>query len=1250
MHLQRLEIQGYKSFATRTTFEFDAGLTAIVGPNGSGKSNIMDALRWVLGETATRQMRAKRLEDVIFTGSEQRAPAGMAEVRLILDNNDGWLPLDFAEVEVVRRTHRSGDSEFLINGNAVRLRDIQDLFARGGLGPGSYALLGQGSVEEVLRLKPEERRGLIEEVAGVRRHRLQMEDARRRRTDAHENLERARLVLDEIEPRMRTLERQAKRARQHAGIVAELQRALLQYYGHEWRRLHTDLTAQRAAHDQRAAEQETATHRLTEAEAALLAWEHALQEARQAADEASAERRRIQEQVRDLEHAQGLARQREDMLSARVLEFWTEREALEAELRDLDAEPAQAQPAALSEQQLETTRERLHERETALAEAERALTEHRREAEAVAEGLARLQRAAADAAERQRLGDEELHRLEPEQAARRTRETALRMRLQEAEQTSLAAAEEAATAGRDAADAREQRSRLAQRYSTAAATLRKVEASRADRDRRLTRARDRLQMLEELQAESEGMQQGLRALFGSRGVPRAGESSGIPGVLGVLRHLISAPKGLERAVEAALEGYLDAVIFEAAADAEQTITVLLTERAGRILALPLDTMRPRSALALQAERGVVGVASALVRCDARHREIVDTLLGRVVVVEDLDTGRQIIKRGLGTAVTRDGHLLHANGAISGGRMAEAGSFTRENELRSLPGEIEALERKLAETADVDGQRRSLEETERELRAAEDAAEAAAAVRETAQDNAAERRADVVRAQSEIAALEAEAARAQARLQTLENERATDATQHTRREAERAALQARRPDAAALAALETQREQAAVTASRAAAAARAAAGEHEALRQALAARTASLARVREGVETRSAQIQTLELERTALTTAISQREAELATARQSLDAVAPDDGPEAQQLTRLSGLDGERRGAVQTAQRSLLATERALVTAAGAVHDVEGNLRVLREQMVADGLQVDAQGRVETEAVDVPAYLSAQTAEPSAAAAGAGHGPPDATAHSSDAANAAGGPQTATAAPQREGEAEQGSEEEDAVDPPSLEALRAEIETLRGRLRWLGNVNPDAAAEFAEIEERYSALSMQIADLEGAEQRMLAAEAELSALIRERFADAFTNVDKHFRRYFQVMFRGGNGRLLLTDEEDWENTGVEIQAQPPGKRLDNLAMLSGGERSLTAIALLFAMLEAHPAPFCVLDEVDAALDEANVVRFVSALHSLRERTEFVVITHNRRTIEQADTIYGITMGADSVSRVLSVRLADLNLED
>ena len=334
MRLKRLEMQGYKSFATKTVFDFDSGITAIVGPNGSGKSNIMDALRWVMGETANKQMRAKRLEDVIFSGSESRAPAGLAEVTLTLDNSAQWLPLDFAEVAVTRRVHRDGESEFLINGSKVRLRDIQELFTSSGLGQESYALMGQGLVEEVLRLKPEERRGLIEEVADVRRHRVKMLDARRKREQSHENLERARLLVEEIEPRMRTLERQAKRALQHAELSAELQAALRRFYRSECLRLQSDLAGRRALHDQRRSEQAGASRGLQEAEQSLARWDTEIKAAREALEEVSSEQRERAARVRELEHAQELERQREAML----------REGAEQLRADLDALSTEADP------------------------------------------------------------------------------------------------------------------------------------------------------------------------------------------------------------------------------------------------------------------------------------------------------------------------------------------------------------------------------------------------------------------------------------------------------------------------------------------------------------------------------------------------------------------------------------------------------------------------------------------------------------------------------------------------------------------------------------------------------------------------------------------------------------------------------------------------------------------------------------------------------------------------------------------
>jgi chromosome segregation protein len=1188
MYFKRLEIQGYKSFATRTVFEIDPGMTAVVGPNGSGKSNIMDALRWVLGETATSQMRAKRLEEVIFAGSETRAPTGMAEVRLVLDNSEHWLPVDFNEVAVTRRVHRNGESDFLLNDNRVRLRDIQEMFQRSGLGPGSYALMGQGLVEEVLRLKPEERRGLIEEVADVRRHRIKMVQARKKREQTRENLERARLLVEEIEPRARTLERQAKRALQHAELSNDLQHALRRYYGRESRRLQSELQTRKAAaeratllRDQSAQAVETAEHDLEQ-------WREAIRVAREAYERASAERRRLSESLRELEHAQEIARQRQPLLGRRADELSADLAALATEAKAVD-ETSQAaaegtQHATTLAADGDSARATLVEAEGLLRQTEGERDTLRERAGAVDALTARHRDAEAQESVRRDRIASERESIEPTTTTRAERIVTLRMRVGHAQEAANAAASVAAEAGRDADEAREQREELVQRFYAAGAYLRNLEAARADRERRLARARDRLELLRELQAESEGMNQGLRALFGSRGVPHADEPSGIPGVVGVIRHLVRSPRGLERAIEAALGDYIDAVIFETGDDASNTIQALLTERAGRIVALPTDEIRHRSPLALPGERGVVGVASALVKCDSRYRQLVDTLIGRVIVVEDLQTGRQIIKRGLGTVVTRDGNLLRANGAIAGGVIAEAGAFTRENELQSLPEEIEHLERSLAESANIEERRTELEQIESDLREAESSSERRMATRVEAQQESAARQAEVVRMQAEIESLEAESTRAASQLTALRREEASlDAARERRREAS-AEAEAKRPSSEALSAVEARREQ--------------------------------QSRRVGGLETSIAEREVrLGQARTVLRASLAADSADAGEAGEAskdggsaADGALPDGGasgddgmPEARVVTRLSAEETPQRERLQRCQHEQINAERVLVAAESTVHETDGVIDRLRDQMQSDELRLDAAGRV------------VGVGEPSVA-----HG---------------------------EGEAGEPVEGEQPLDE-----LREQIEALRGRLRWLGNVNPDAATEYTEVKERFDFLSGQIEDLEGAERRMLEAEAELAELIEGKFTDAFNAVDHQFRRYFQTMFRGGSARLQLSGEEGDELPGVEIVAQPPGKRVESLNMLSGGERALTAIALLLAMLEVNPAPFCVLDEVDAALDEANVERFLNALKTLGERTQFVLITHNRRSIEQADSIYGITMGEDSVSRVLSVRLADLELEE
>ena len=549
----------------------------------------------------------------------------------------------------------------------------------------------------------------------------------------------------------------------------------------------------------------------------------------------------------------------------------------------------------------------------------------------------------------------------------------------------------------------------------------------------------------------------------------------------------------------------------------------------------------------------------------------------------------------------------------------------------------------------------VETIERELREAEQANEAAAADRAAAQEDAASRLAEQMRVQTEIAALEAEATRNAAAIDRLAEEAQRLAAARIEREAERSSITAQRPSAEALAESDRASIAQIEIVSRAAARLSTTEGERNALREALQAREAARARAREQHAARTAQIGEIETEIAALTRAIAERETALTEARTVRDAQTSVDAAqsaEARAVAQLLTQETERPAAVRTAQHTQIETERLLVAAEAAVQGSESALARLEEQTQADGLRIDARGqvaaadgkaevdergKVQTQGTAVAARIISQA---TSLHNGSGNGHRG-SGHGHENGNGGGGYGLDASADVPGGV--------DIVEEP-LEELREQIETLRGRLRWLGTVNPDAASEYNEFQERYDYLNGQIADLEGGEQRMITAEAELAGLIKERFQETFAAVDQQFRRYFRIMFPGGRSKLALTDEADWESTGVEIVAQPPGKRVESLTMLSGGERSLTAIALLFAMLEVRPSPFCVLDEVDAALDEVNVGRFVDALKALAAHTQFVVITHNRGTIEQADSIYGITMGDDSVSRVLSVRLADLQLDE
>ena len=1150
MRLRSIEIGGYKSFGNRTELRFDSGLTAVVGPNGSGKSNIMDALRWVIGEGANRALRVKRLDDVIFTGSAERAPAGLAEVRLRLDNADAWLGIEAAEVEVQRRVHRDGESEFRLNGRSVRLREIQELFQNSGLGAGGYALMGQGLVDEVLRLRPQERRRLIEEVADVRRHRRKMLESRRQRERAEQHLERARLLRDEIEPRLRSLERQARRARRRRELEGELNIALRAWYAAASAELAAQEQERRKTLESAETEQQRAETERTAAAAALTAAEQAVDAARAAAARAASERRDAQARLNDLRHTIELEQRRRDWLA-------TESSNLQAELglATPDGDPAP---------DLESAQAALNAAEERLREA-RSLRD-------------RVLRERDQAARRRAVAEALAQRLEAEQTELRGETDSLGAAL-DARQSELAALETA-------------RSEAETTETTAAEALR---AARETETRAVAELAQLEQQERELREQRDALQReidDLTARIAALGELVGGATDG--GAPRLLAQL-DVRAGYETAIEAALGVAAEAEVQPSATAAlSRAADALQTDEHGWIGVAPdlvaADAARPQPPRS-RANRNGAGTAPPavarltaldVINAPAQLRSVAAALLEDVLIAETIDDAQTLRTASRARAVvTRDGILLRADGVVATRGAQTANRARQRRRLAEWRERRDELQRELEQHPLPDEQRR-----ERAVRlhdrAAADTAEceqahaAAIAALSQADDALSTARADRERLRSDLLRLET-------RLERIAADATSASTDTAEPAAETPDLTAEPPGDADLAVLERERDAAAALF----AAARARADQIERRAQAAAR-----------LENVSAELETLRV-------SLGEREAALAEAEAAERSATDETQPE---VERAEHKRAQARERVDAAQAARLTAERSAVEAAAALRETNGARERLAASAEEDGIDLAA----------LPPPPAADSQLPLA---------------------------------------------DDDSESARVEQLRLAANALRERMHRLGPVQPDAAQEHEAEQQRFDSIAGQIADLEVTETRLRTAERDLEALIDGSFRAAFDKVDAAFRRYFSLMFRGGAARLALThnepppetetDEELIEDenaetppAGVDILAQPPGKRVANLGQLSGGERALTAIALLFALLEIRPVPFCVLDEVDAALDEANVERFVQALKERAADMQFVVITHNRRTIEQADAIYGVTMSSDGLSKVLSVRLDDL----
>lgn len=1182
MYLKRLDIQGFKTFAQPLSLEFRPGITAIIGPNGSGKSNLNDAIRWVLGEQSFAALRSKRTEDLIFAGGGRRAPAGFAEVSLTIDNSDRLLPVPYNEVTITRRATRSGDNEYFLNRNRVRLRDIHE--AVGPLG-GSYTIINQGLVDAALTLRPEERRRLFEDAADIRTFVARKTEAEARLRETRANVDRAADVLTEVEPRLRTLKRQANLARTYQEHFAALQQALAAFYTRNW---HAARQALAAAETMAQTSAAAARERQAAYAGALAALEQVRSQQEQVILELEQVRRDqtdAQAQVASLQRElavgaeRAAADDRRDADAARALATLTQRGD------ELEREQAQVQSRLV---QAETQRQ--HARQVVDAQqgrmAERA--DLRRSARATLGAAQRqvveVETALQDAVRReQRIAQRhsELHGEHQRHAASlASAEAALAQ-----QHTALAAATAECTAAEQtlaAAQAAETSARAA--LGAARAACATADEHAATRRRTLADLEARLETMQRVQRSSTATFAGVRAALQWAEQQQRPEFT-------LVSSIIRTPAAYETAIEVALGARLQQIVVARWEDAEDAIAALKRANAGRATFLPLDTLRPPPAdRHPPAGMGIHGVAATLVEAEPRYDIVVRQLLGRTLIVEAMPVARQIVREigGGWVIVTLAGEQVNSGGAITGGaQVKEAGVLRRERELRELPGQVQYAREQLqqAQRQRIDAEH-ALNQAEHALHDADAAQRRARAASETALGAVAQAERQVARAADALAAQQRRAQQIAAEQQVLAEQQAALAQ-------ERAALGER------------------LTVARTALAQQQDAEQHE-----LAADAAAQQQLQEA----RAVLAGLESE---------------ARAQQSLAASLRQQRERLEQELRQEQERAQQRSREQATARAVQA-EREQQTR-GAVAHLEAivsrlvPLDVARREYASQHQQAEAQ---------VSACASASlTAE--------------------------------TAANRAESDAQRARDRLDTIweraagDDVNVEALPApdadtpdvsaeQVAQLRQRVQRLGAVNPLAHEEYEQEERRYTFLTAQIGDLRTAAQGLHELIAELDSAMRMRFEHTFTAIAGEFAQSFTRLFGGGEARLSITgqaeqleqDEPDFDALGIDITVRPPGKRQQNIALLSGGERSLTAAALLFAILKVNPTPFCILDEVDAALDETNVGRFRDVLHDLAEETQFLLVTHNRGTIEVADTIYGVSMGDDGASRVISVRLDEL----
>ena len=1182
MYLKRIEISGFKSFADKTVIEFNNGLTAIVGPNGSGKSNITEAIRWVLGEQSAKSLRGGKMPDVIFAGSSSRSPLNIAEVTLVLDNEDHFLPIEYAEVSITRRLTRDGDSDFFINKQRCRLKDVVSLFMDSGLGRDSFSIISQGKVEEIFNSKPEDRRSIFEEAAGVLKYKNRKKQAEKHLVETDDNLSRVQDIIYELELQLAPLKSQSDNAKKYLTLKEKL----------------TEQDVSMTAHLIEDTKQKWETNKVS------------LNQKQEQLAKSEAEKQTLEETLEQLKKEQSALEKVLDTYQERLLTYSTQYEQLEAQKRVLEEKQKFSVQTKENQQKtlkdLDTQKEELRVEIASLEEEEKELLKTKQEQQDVIsqikEELIQYSKSAKEQLDDMRSDyleymqqqshvNNELKHLE-KQYSQETGKNAREIDGYEtlvqsikAKQTEL----EELTHEYDIKKANvvtylEEYQQKRQTKEQLSGQLQKLNTQLMDALRILQQAQAKQKSLKELQDNYSGFYQGVRAILK--------EKKQFPGIVGAVAELVDIPETYQVALETALGTSVQHIVTADDQSAREAISYLKQQRLGRATFLPLTTVKARYVRQDVLDKigqmsGFVGIASDLVGYKKEVEPIIKNLLGITIVADSLDSATRLAKQinFQYRVVSLDGDVMNPGGSMTGGMSKKGQSmhwFSQSKDLQDIEKQLSQMttlyEQKEKEVNQI---KEELDLIETSLEEVRRLGEEARVTEQQLNGQITLIRQDLTQLEKEQKVFEYEQRELNQFLSMYEEDKEKYEKQQQELATKIAELDKKMADVDKLEATNSEKK--------------------EALTTQLAQKEAEMAVVKEKIH----QLKEKHDERVARFESIDKKMSDMLQETESNEQDSSNFKEDEERIIQEMQEVSTKRETVLT-QISETKKQRENYAV-----DIKEHEKIVEKShqdihaLVSEKTELEIiQGRHDNQLDSLLTYLQEEYSL------------------------------TFEGAKERSFMIEDTSEVSE-----SIRSLKSEIANL-------GPVNVSAIAQYDEIAERYDFLISQRDDLNQAKDELKETMDEMDMLVMKQFHEVFCDIREEFREVFPKMFGGGHADLILTDETDLLHTGIDIVAQPPGKKLQQLSLLSGGERALTAIALLFSIIQARPIPFCILDEVEAALDEANVARFGNYLRHFGDSTQFIVITHRKGTMESAKVLYGVTMQESGVSKIVSVHLEEM----